>query len=51
MARCRESPAKRFEAALGHQPTGATEKQIDALVYELCRLTEEEMAIVKGAHR
>ncbi|MBI3242160.1 MAG: hypothetical protein HYZ49_07695 [Chloroflexi bacterium] len=27
----------------------ATDKQIDALVYELYRLTDEEIAIVEGA--
>ena len=27
---------------------GATDQEIDALVYELCGLTEEEIAIVEG---
>jgi type II restriction/modification system DNA methylase subunit YeeA len=28
---------------------GATDKQIDALVYELYGLTDEEIAVVEGA--
>jgi hypothetical protein len=29
----------------------ATDKQIDALVYELCGLTEEEIGIVEGGQK
>ena len=45
------------EARTPHEQTAiqrqieATDRQIDALVYELCGLTEEEIRIVEGACR
>jgi RNA polymerase-binding transcription factor DksA len=45
------------EARTAHEQTAlqrqieATDRQIDALVYKLCGLTEEEIKIVEGASR
>jgi type II restriction/modification system DNA methylase subunit YeeA len=43
-----ERESSQEQQATLQQPIGATDRQIDALVYELYGLTEEEIAIVEG---